>query len=277
MTKWFESVKNGFNLEKCRCMAPFDRIYITPTPKDGLTKEVADSFDAIINVSHSPEVLFESSRPDQRTYWYPVNECGEWSYAYFSYIFTILDFHYEKGHKILLHCHAGAYRSPSIVRQWLRYKGYSMEEAYNIAAGRISTFENDSFKEFCLNQNKKLGNLPPNFDQYLINLRERSKLDHNYISSIYQKNGTMLSWRPEILAHGDFFWYRIQNEIPVVREYYAFKRYLKTIRENIEYVLKGLEKNKKSECMYSIDPATKGIALLFRKIREQFHKFYNLP
>ncbi len=124
-------------------MAPYDKIYITPTPKDGLTKATADSFDAIINVCHSPEVLFDPSRPDQRTYWYPLNECGEWSYAYFSYMFSVLDFHFEQGHKIIVHCHAGAYRSPSIVRQWLRYKGHTMEDAYNIAKGRIVDFEGD--------------------------------------------------------------------------------------------------------------------------------------
>lgn len=54
----------------------------------------------------------------------------------------------------MTHCHAGAYRSPSIVRQWLRYKGYSMEEAYNIAKGKVVDFKGDDrFKEYCMTQN----------------------------------------------------------------------------------------------------------------------------
>ncbi len=102
--KWYEHEKDKINLERCKCAAPFDNIFVTPTPRDGLTKESADSFDAIINVCHSPEVLFQPSRPDQRTYWYPVNELGEWSYAYFAYMFKVLDYHYDLGHRIIVHC-----------------------------------------------------------------------------------------------------------------------------------------------------------------------------
>jgi hypothetical protein len=267
-TRWCEQPTDNVNFERCKCMAPFDNIFITPTPRDGWTKESADSFDAIINVSHSPEVLFDPSRPDQRTYWYPVNECGEWPYAYFALMFSILDHHYEQGHKIAVHCHAGAYRSPSIVRQWLRYKGYSMEEAYNIAKGRVVDFSEDStgFKNYCMTQNTKMGNLPPNFDKYIDLLRTKSDYDHNYITSIYNKEG-MISWRPEVLVRGHYFWGRIKDEIPVVKEYYRFKWWLRGVKEDVGRTLKGEEKIKLEEHCYRIQPATKGLALIIRKIR----------
>lgn len=84
--------------------APYNNIFIGSDPRDGQNKDWADAFDAIVNVSCTEGALFEPSRPDQRTYWYPCNEGAEWSYAYFFMMFKIIDHHYRKGDKVYIHC-----------------------------------------------------------------------------------------------------------------------------------------------------------------------------
>lgn len=69
-----------------------------------MTEESAKSYDAIVNVSCSPCAYFHPAFPGQYMHWYPVNEMGEWSYGYFYWLVKVLDFHYEKGHKVYLHC-----------------------------------------------------------------------------------------------------------------------------------------------------------------------------
>jgi len=124
---WFDQPKNfgrGYKLK-----APYDNIIVGCDPTDGMTKETADSYDAIINVSSTRCATFEPSRPDQRTYWFPIIEMGRWPIVYFLWLKEVMDFHYSKGHKIYLHCHAGAFRSPSAALLWLESKGHTREEA----------------------------------------------------------------------------------------------------------------------------------------------------
>lgn len=240
--KWYEHPKDRINLEKCRCQAPFDNIYVGPSPLDGFTKETADSFDAIINVSHVPYALFHPSRPDQRTYWYPVNELGEWSYAYFAYMFQVLDFHHDKGHKVYVHCSAGAYRSPSIVRLWLRYKDYCVEEAYDIVTGYMRDFniEKDGgrFRNFALFQNYKLGNLPPNFDLYIGRLRYHKDKPYSYIAALDEP--TRISERPEVIPYGYF------RKNYLKRKYFGWylsmKSWARDRKEQLQLFLKGEER-----------------------------------
>lgn len=167
----------------------YTNITIGSTPLDGMIKPKAESFDAIINVSHSPEALFEPSRPDQRTYWYPVNEMGEWTYSYFVWLFAILDFHHSKKHKIYIHCHAGVYRSPEAVRLWLFYKGHSVLDSYlisrgyanlsaakNFASGDGQTDEKkDSMMRYCLTQPWRLGNMPPKAQEFIRRLQHENR------------------------------------------------------------------------------------------------------
>jgi protein-tyrosine phosphatase len=237
--KWYGHETDKINLEKCKCASPFDNIYITPTPRDGLTKESADSFDAIINVSHSPEVLFQPSRPDQRTYWYPVNELGEWSYAYFAYMFKVLDYHHGKNHKMLIHCHAGAYRSPTIVRCWLRYKGYCVEEAYDIVTGYMRDFsvekDDGRFRNFALFQGYKLGNYPPNFDLYIERLRYHKDKSYSYIAALEEPN--KISLRPETLPRG--YHYRSYMKRKYLGWYMDAKSWLRDRKEQFALFLVG--------------------------------------
>lgn len=136
---------------------PYENVYVGPDPHDGMTKAFADQFDAIVNVSSTPCVVFEPSRPDQRTYWYPIIEMGRWSLGYLFWLKQILDFHYESGHKIYLHCHAGAFRSPSAACLWLESRGHTAEEA--LALGSYSGKDSGLYKI-----QKSHGNIPKRKD-----------------------------------------------------------------------------------------------------------------
>jgi hypothetical protein len=127
MTKWYQQEKDevrGFYLN-----APYDKIFIGCDPKDGMTQKSADHFDVFMNVSDSACSTFEPSRPGQHMHWYPVNEMGQWNLSYVFWLKTILDHHYAQGHRIYLHCHAGAYRSPSAAILWLLSRGHTRSEA----------------------------------------------------------------------------------------------------------------------------------------------------
>ncbi len=207
--KWYEHEKNKLGYHQC--LAPYDNIFVSSYPSDGATKEWADQFDAIINVSCNPDVLFEPSRPDQRTYWYPLNEMGEWSYAYFAYIFKILNFHHGKGHKILVHCAAGAYRSPSAIFRWLEYKGHKLLDAYEISRGRRHTEKGkkedltSGLMHFKLFYNYIMGNMPPNYQEYMERLKENDKTGYTFVSSLEKFDGGPISDSRQIRA------YRLQN------------------------------------------------------------------
>ncbi len=227
--KWYEheEVKIGYGA----CPEPYQNIVIGSYPMDGATKEWADQFDAVVNVSCNHSSLFEPSRPDQRTYWYPLNEGGQWSYAYFALMFKVLDFHYEKGHKVYVHCAAGAYRSPTIVMRWLEYRGMNIVDAYNISHGenaRLSKWRdekqekegNTSFVHFCLFQNYILGNLPPNYKEFILRLRhDNEETGYTYASSI---DG--ISSYPEVRA------FRRDND-PITKFFRKMKYKLNTIKE----------------------------------------------
>ena len=108
---------------------PFDNIAIGPDPTDGFSKDTAQIFDAVVNVSDSPCATFYPSRPDQKMYWYPINEVGRWGYGVFFWSKKVLDFHFDRKDLIYVHCHAGAHRSPAIVYWWLYSRGCSRSEA----------------------------------------------------------------------------------------------------------------------------------------------------
>src|SRR5579863_8548765 len=77
---WYDQPRNF--VDPYRLKPPYDNVYVGPDPHDGMTKEFADQFDAIVNVSSTECATFEPSRPDQRTYWYPIIEMGRWSLGY---------------------------------------------------------------------------------------------------------------------------------------------------------------------------------------------------
>lgn len=199
--KWYEGPDDKYGGVRGHwCREPYNNIFIGSSPRDGADKEWADQFDAIVNVSCTEEALFEPSRPDQRTYWYPVNEGGEWSYAFFLMMFKILDHHYKAGHKIYVHCHAGAYRSPSIVRWWIYTKTSNFEKSYELARDRDLKPENEvpedmRSRRYALYQNYLLGNLPPNFQEFITRYANHREYP-NYVSYLYEPH--RISNRPEL-------------------------------------------------------------------------------
>lgn len=89
-------------------------------------QQFLSSYDTMFNFSD--ELPYEHSRVN--IHWHPINEFGYWGYAPF-YFFTILmDKAVEKNHKIYVHCHMGAHRSPMMTYLYLRSLGHSPDEAY---------------------------------------------------------------------------------------------------------------------------------------------------
>lgn len=213
--EWYQYDKTECRMRQC--LAPYENIWIGTTPNDGMTEEDAKSFDAIVNVSCTPCVLFSPARPDQRIYWYPVNEGGQWSYAYFVLMFSVLDFHHSKGHKIYVHCHAGAYRSPTIVTLWLEYRGE--RKAMEIAQRVTSRFPKPQ------DYPRYLGNLPDNYHEFMLRLQYHKNEEWKYIESLYRPvhipgKETDNHPRPELL-------WRIKNRLYPVRNLIErFKRFI---------------------------------------------------
>lgn len=159
--KWYEHPETkirGYWLKP-----PYDNILVACDPLDGMTKETADSFDAFINVSDSVCNTFQPSRPGQAMHWYPVNELGMWNLSYLFWLKKVLDYHYDAGHKIYLHCHAGAYRSPSAAVLWLQSRG--LDEGQALFFGKEP--ESGLYRLW-----KSYGNIPKLKDQVFKLMRE---------------------------------------------------------------------------------------------------------
>lgn len=135
--KWFEHPETkvrGYNLKP-----PYSNVFVGCDPCDGMTRAVAADFDAFVNVSDSPCNYFEPMRQGQQMHWYPVNEMGLWNLSYLFWLKKVLDYHYAAGHRIYLHCHAGAYRSPSAAVLWLQSRGHTANEALTLGKESTST------------------------------------------------------------------------------------------------------------------------------------------
>ena len=107
---------------------------VTRTPKDidnilSVKPDVAASYYcAVVNVSDSPCASFDYQLKVP-SFWFPINEISQWSHSPFFGTLKVVN-HYFKGDKsVLIHCHAGANRSPSIAYAILLAKGYTPQEA----------------------------------------------------------------------------------------------------------------------------------------------------
>jgi len=108
---------------------------VTRTPKGldqilSVKPEVAASFYcAVINVSDSPCATFDYQLKVP-SFWFPIHEIDKWGYSPFYGALKVVNEYYKEGGKpVLIHCHAGANRSPSVAYAILLSKGYSPEEA----------------------------------------------------------------------------------------------------------------------------------------------------
>lgn len=89
-------------------------LFIGPYP-ESFNKD--RTYDYVITVSDTYSPI--SAQKSKRHYWFPVNECGRWDYAAFFGTKRILDNIQEENQKILIHCAAGAYRSPIVATAYL--------------------------------------------------------------------------------------------------------------------------------------------------------------
>jgi len=232
---WWDQPKNfgrGYWLD-----APYDNIFIGCDPGDGYTKEFAQSFDAIVNVSSTRCKTFEPARPDQRTHWFPIIEMGRWPIVYLLWIKEVMDHHWKKGDKIYLHCHAGAFRSPSAALLWLDSRGHTKEEALKICHDKSDgIFRIQGYQ----------GNIPKKKDKVFQMFREQEERikergygtlciesimtydvkdlwDHEVMSGKYRK------WH--IQREIFWFWYRpkywINGKLDVVKRWFKREGYIK--------------------------------------------------
>ena len=196
------TVNNWHSAEKTearghRMRAPYDNVFIGSDPLDGMTPEVAKQYDAIVNVSCTQCAYFYPAFPGQYMHWYPLNEMGYWGYGYLFWIKQVLDFHYDKGHKVYLHCHAGAYRSPTAACLWLMGRGHTLEEAKEIEINNVEHVK--SFKEdrdgstwkFTLTYLFRMGNVPPRdkIVEFYRRMRERKNPESPSLADVLFHDG----------------------------------------------------------------------------------------
>lgn len=84
-----------------------DPIIVTAAP-DSTTD--LTQYAAVINVADSPCRLFNSPVP---YFWFPIHETEPWGYSPFYGAAKVYDNFCQKG-QILVHCHGGISRSPSV-------------------------------------------------------------------------------------------------------------------------------------------------------------------
>lgn len=147
----------------------FGNIYIGSNPMDGMTKEFATQFDAFINVADRPlESLiqhYNSPSLHATYYWHPIAEAAPpWPYAAFFYCKRVLDYHFDRGHKIYIHCMAGLHRSPTMVLFWLLTKGIPLEEGATLVEARAE----DAKKLLdTIQKNFERGTFPKNLMEFM--------------------------------------------------------------------------------------------------------------
>jgi len=107
---------------------------VTRTPK-GLDQILALKPDlaalhycAVVNVADSPCATFDYQLKVP-SFWFPINEIGHWGHSSFFGLMKIVNQYFRGDKPILIHCHAGANRSPSHAYAILLAKGFTPKEA----------------------------------------------------------------------------------------------------------------------------------------------------
>lgn len=230
--QWYEHPRTKSNMRQMP--APYDNIWIGSDPCDGFKKEDADSFDVFLNVSDSECAYFNPSRPGQFMHWSPVNECGNWGYKHFWFAKKVLDRHHDLGHKIYLHCHAGACRSPNTFIWWLTSRGHTLAEAIliemkaRVTPERLKELADD--KPFWNYRGKhfvKEGNIP----KHLNLLWEEMNKNPSYSMAGHMLALENIEKSTEILCEGIR---KRHNHMKRWGFYYKLKRGLREAREWLE-------------------------------------------
>lgn len=108
--------------------------HVTKTPRglDGILRYlpslIGQHYCAVVNVSDSPCASFDYQMHIP-SFWFPINEIAEWGHSPFYGTLRVVNEYWKGDKPVLIHCHAGANRSPSIAYAILLAKGYSLKEA----------------------------------------------------------------------------------------------------------------------------------------------------
>lgn len=195
--EWFTAKERGVRCSRLR--EPYQNIFVGSDPLDGMTEAEAKSFDAIVNVSCSPCAYFHPAFPGQAMHWYPINEIGAWGLGPFYWFKKVMDFHFDKGHRIYVHCHAGAYRSPTFTIFWLISRGHTHEEACEIEYNnpelvkQFKTERRGRHWKWKLSYPYRMGNISPE----VTDLFRRMNLHPTYSFGGIVHNPS-IAWTPEV-------------------------------------------------------------------------------
>lgn len=89
---------------------------------------ISEYFCAVVNVSDSPCATFDYQLKIP-SFWFPINEIAQWGHSPFYGTLRVVNQYYKGDKPVLIHCHAGANRSPSVAFAILLAKGYTPKEA----------------------------------------------------------------------------------------------------------------------------------------------------
>lgn len=82
-------------------------------------------FAAVINVADTPCEVFRVNVP---SFWFPIHETGVWGYAPFYGAAKVVDQFRDSPKPIMIHCHAGVNRAPSVAYAVMTSDGLSDNE-----------------------------------------------------------------------------------------------------------------------------------------------------
>lgn len=105
-------------------------IVVSPEPR--LESFVAERYSAVVNVSDTPGLTF-LAQPIP-VFWFPILETAYWGFAPFFGLANVLDQFKGSGKPVLVHCHGGLNRSPSVSYAVLQAEGYGDVDISGIAS-----------------------------------------------------------------------------------------------------------------------------------------------
>lgn len=144
---------------------------VSQTPKGldqilTLRPDIANQYYcAVINVADSPCATFDYQKEGIPSFWFPIKEIGAWDYYPFYGTLKVVNEYYKGDKPILIHCHAGANRSPSVAYAILLAKGYTSQEAEE-------SLQYEGFSKI-FTRNIKRNHIPDNIIDFLKKCGER--------------------------------------------------------------------------------------------------------
>ena len=132
-------------------------------------------YEAVINVSDGQCATFDYQMKIP-SFWFPINEIGKWGYSPFYGALKVVNHYWKNDKPILIHCFAGANRSPSVAYAILLAKGYTEDEAEE-------SLNYPNLRDV-FDRNIKRGHIPKNIVEFL---KEADKHPLDSINFILKK------------------------------------------------------------------------------------------